>query len=249
MTCILVVSKLWNHFHHKDNVRPAFEVTLENFGLDYIDLYLIHFPVATEHVDPRSSFGFVNSEEKFVLERSPMHEAWKELEKLVDEGLIRNIGISNFNTQAILDLLTYARIRPSILEIEYHPYLQQKRLIDWVKSQDIQIIAYASFGNVAFDDVPPHIAHLKNLFEHPVITKIAEKHGLNAGQVLLAWAAQQDIVVIPKSVNVARMKTNLDIFSKKLDQEDFEQIKTLNENARFNDFFPNTYGFDLPLFE
>jgi D-xylose reductase len=84
------VSKLWNHFHHKDNVRSAFEVTLENFGLDYIDLYLIHYPLATDHADPRSSFLFLNNENKLILEHAPMHETWKELEILVDEGLIRD---------------------------------------------------------------------------------------------------------------------------------------------------------------
>lgn len=103
----------------------------------------------------------------------------------MDDGLARNIDISNFNTQAILGLLTYARIHPSVLEIEYHPYLQQDRLVNWVKSQDIQVIAFASFGGAVFDLIPPSTAHLQNLFEHPVILTIAEKHNLNPGQVLL----------------------------------------------------------------
>lgn len=185
---LLVVSKLWNHFHHKDNVRKAFEVTLENFGLDYIDLYLVHFPFATQKIDPREKGFFFrhveDGKKKFILERSPLHEIWKELEKLVDEGLVRNIGISNFNTQTILHLLTYARIGPSVLEIELHPYLQQKRLVEWAKAQDIQVIAYASFGAAVFDELPPGTGHLQSLLSHPVITKVAEKHNLNAGQVL-----------------------------------------------------------------
>lgn len=250
LNIISVISKLWNPFHHKDNVRSAFDVSFEHFGLDYIDLYLIHFPFATEFINPRSSkLGFLNKDNKFALERTPIHETWKELEKLVDAGLVRNIGLSNFNVQSILDLLTYARIAPSVLEIEYHPYLLQDRLITWAKAQGIEVIAYASFGNTAFDKVPPATAHLQNLLTHPTVTKIAEKHGRNGGQVLLAFATQQNIIVIPKSIQEARMKSNLDLFSYKLDEEDIDQLKALNANARFNDFFPNNYGFDLPIFE
>lgn len=240
------MGKLWNHFHHKDNVRPAFNVTYENFGLEYIDLYLIHFPLATEAVDPRSKFSFL-PDNKLKLERSPLHETWKELEKLVDEGLVRNIGISNFNVQSVLDLLTYARIRPAVLEIELHPYLQQPRLVEWVRAQDIQVIAYASFGNAVFDTVPSGTAHLPNLLAHPVLKKIAAKHGRNTGQIALKFSAQKDIVVIPKSVQVERMKSNLDIFSFDLDEEDLQELKELDANARFNDLTVDTFGIELPL--
>lgn len=250
MTILLVVGKLWNPFHHKEDVRPAFDVTLKNYGLDYIDLYLVHFPFATAPVDPNhGSMAILNKDKKLVLSRAPMHETWKELEKIVDAGLIRNIGISNFNVQSILDLLTYARIRPSILEIEYHPYLLQDRLVAWVKAQGIEIIAYASFGNTAFDAVPPSTAHLENLLTHPTVKKIAEKHKRNGGQVLLTFSTQQNIIVIPKSVQESRMKSNLDLFSFKLDEQDIDDLKALNANARFNDFFPNTFGFEFPLFE
>ncbi|KAI7889537.1 4-dihydromethyltrisporate dehydrogenase [Mucor mucedo] len=247
---LFVTGKLWNSFHSKDNVKRAFDVTLENFGLDYIDLYLIHFPFATEFVDPRSTnLAFFNDDNKVVFERTPIHETWKAMENLVDLGLVRNIGLSNFNVQSILDLLTYARITPAILEIEFHPYLLQERLITWVKSQGIEVIAYASFGNTVFEEVPPTTAHLPNLLTHPTVTKIAQKHGRNNGQVLLTFATQQNIVVIPKSIQESRMKSNLDLFSYKLDADDIKELKALNANARFNDFLPNTYGFDLPIFE
>lgn len=210
----------------------------------------MHFPFASEFVDPRSKkLTFLNDDKKFVLERTPIHETWKEMEKLVDEGLVRNIGISNFNAQTILDLLTYARIKPAVLEIEIHPYLLQERLVTWVKSQGIEVIAYASFGNTVFNQVPPATAYLPSLLTHPTVTKIAQKHGRNGGQVLLTFATQQNIIVIPKSVQENRMKTNLDLFSYKLDEDDLKDLKALNANARFNDFFQNTYGFDLPLFE
>jgi D-xylose reductase len=245
----IVVGKLWNHFHGKHHVRPAFDVTLENFGLDYIDLYLVHFPISTAYEDPRSNFAIANSNNKLVLEPSPLHETWKELEKLVDQGLVRNIGVSNFNVQAILDLLTYARIRPSVLEIEYHPYLQQKRLVNWATAQDLHIIAYASFGNTAVSHIPASVSHVENLLTHPVIKKIADKNSLNPGQVLLEFATQQNITVIPKTVQIERMKCNLDLFSRRLSDQDMDAIKALDINARFYDFVPETYGFELPIFD
>ncbi|KAI7898115.1 4-dihydromethyl-trisporate dehydrogenase [Cokeromyces recurvatus] len=246
---LFVIGKLWNSYHSKENVRPIFEMTHKNYGLDYLDLYLIHFPIPTVYVDPKKHVGFKTPEGEFKLEKSPMQECWKEMERLVDDGLVRNIGISNFNVQAIVDLLTYARIRPAVLEIEHHPYLQQKRLIDWVKQEGIQVIAYASFGSAAFEETPRHLKHLPNLMDHPVIQKIANKYKLNPGQILLAWATQREIIVIPKTVNEDRMEINLKAPQIKLDEQDFKDIAELEAHARFNDFFEENYGFDFPAFD
>jgi D-xylose reductase len=167
----------------------------------------------------------------------------------VDDGLVRNIGISNFNTQLITDLLTYARIKPAVLELELHPYLQQKRLIKWVKQQEINIIAYASFGNVVFDASPPHLEHVEKLLSHPIIKKIAQKNKLNVGQVALGWAVQHEYAVIPKSVNEDRMRSNLAVFDIKFDEADLQELEGLDIKARFNDFYLNNYGFEYPLFD
>ncbi|KAI8643825.1 xylose reductase [Parasitella parasitica] len=245
---LFIVGKLWNNFHEKEHVKPIFQKTFDNYGLDYIDLYLVHFPLAIEYVDPNQPFGFLNSNGELKLAKASLQETWRELESLVDSGVIRNIGISNFNVQSTLDLLSYARIRPSVLEIEHHPYLQQSRLIHWVRSQGIQVIAYASFGNAVFEHVPPGTEHLENLMKNPVIVSIADKHQRNTGQILLAWAVQHEIVVIPKTVNIDRMKSNLDIDHIELDKDDLEKIAKLEANARFNDFFESNYGFNLPLF-
>ncbi|KAI8888412.1 xylose reductase [Backusella circina FSU 941] len=245
---LFIVGKLWNHYHAKEHVRPAFDETFKNYGLDYIDLYLVHFPVATEFFpleDPKK-ITFFNGNKEFILERSPMHECWVEMEKLIDAGLVRNIGISNFNTQTILDLLTYCKYKPATLEIEHHPYLQQKRLVDWVRSKDIHIIAYASFGPAVFSKIPDKVRHLQSLLTHPVVEEIAKKHSIGSGQVMLRWAAQRDVVVIPKSVKVERMKSNLDLFSFKLDDQDMKELSRLDENARFNDVCIEIFGVEVP---
>jgi D-xylose reductase len=204
--------------------------------------------LATEYVDPKEGLDFLKPNKEFKIIKAPLQETWRELEDLVDSGVVRNIGISNFNVQSTLDLLSYARIPPSVLEIEHHPYLQQRRLVNWAKSQGIQVIAYASFGNAVFEKFPPGTEHLENLMKHPVIVNIAEKHKRDVGQILLAWAVHYEVIVIPKTIKVERMKSNLDIDHIKLDDDDLQKIAKLEANARFNDFFDSTYGFDLPLF-
>ncbi|KAI8888413.1 4-dihydromethyltrisporate dehydrogenase [Backusella circina FSU 941] len=248
---LFIVGKLWNHYHAKEHVRPTFDRTYKSYGLDYIDLYLVHFPVATEYVpiEDGKDITFFNDDKKFILEPSPMYECWAEMEKLVDAGLVRNIGISNFNVQSTVDLLTYCKYKPATLEIEHHPYLQQKRLIDWVKTKDIHTIAYASFGPAVYNAVPKSIAHLPSLFTHPVIEKISKKHSKGPGEILLRWAVQRDIVVIPKSVNVERMKSNLDLFSFNLDDKEMEAIAAMDEKARFNDTCPEALDFGVPVFD
>lgn len=215
----------------------------------FANIYLIYtVPLATEYADPNHPIGIVNSKNELNIVKVPMQETWRELEDLVDSGLIRNIGISNFNVQSILDLLSYARIVPSVLEIEHHPYLQQTRLVKWIQSQGIKVIAYASFGNAVFENLPPGTEHLENLMKNPVIVSIAKKHQRDVGQILLAWAVQHEVIVIPKTVSVERMKSNLDIHHIELDEDDLQKIAKLDANARFNDFFENTHGTDFPIF-
>ncbi|KAI8991263.1 4-dihydromethyltrisporate dehydrogenase [Mycotypha africana] len=246
---LFIVGKLWNNFHSAKHVAPIFEKTLDNYEFDYIDLYLVHWPVPSEYIDPKEFLGFCPKGQDLKWERSPMQDCWRELEKLVDAGKIKNIGISNFNCQLILDLLTYARIHPSVLEIELHPYLQQKRLVKWAKKENIHVIAYASLGNMVYDEVPENLKNVPKLMEHETVTKIAKKHNRNPGQILLRWAVQQKITVVPKSVKESRMKSNLDVFCFELDDEDMKDLESLNINARFNDLVENMYGFELPIFE
>ncbi|KAI8880515.1 xylose reductase [Backusella circina FSU 941] len=247
---LFIIGKLWNHFHGKEHVRYAFDLTYKNYGLDYLDLYLVHFPVATEFMSYEDTLktGLLDKDGKLALTRAPMYECWAEMEKLVDAGLVRNIGISNFNTQSILDLLTYSKYKPAVLEIEYHPYLQQKRLVDWVRKQDIHVVAYASFGPTVFTNIPSDLVNLPSLLHHPTVEKIAKKHAISTGQIVLKWAVQHNVVVIPKSVNVERMKANIDLFSFTLDEEDLKAMNDLETNGRFNDFSVECHGFELPIF-
>lgn len=193
-----------------------------------------------------------------------MQETWHEMEKLVDQGLVRNLGIANFNVQLTLDLLTYCNIKPDVIQgmsyyymrykglmmpflVEIHPYLQRNKFIDWMKRQGIQVTAYSSFGSAAFNIFTQENKHLTPLLEHETIKAIADKHGKTTSQVLLRWAVERGLVVIPKSGNVDRMKTNFDLDSFSLDDNDRNAIAAMNANIRFNDL--EIYGIDIPLYE
>ena len=202
------------------------------------------------YVDPKDNYPpewYVPGADKLTYERSPIHECWAEMEKLVDDKLTRNIGVANFNCQAILDLLTYARVKPAVLQIELHPYLPQERLVKWVKDQGIHITAYSSFGPTSYAALSDAGKEAVSLLDHEKVQSIASKHKVSSGQILLRWALDRELAVIPKSVNEGRMKGNLDILNIKLDAEDNKHLDSLKTNQRFND--PMTYGFNLPLFD
>ncbi|ORX59032.1 4-dihydromethyltrisporate dehydrogenase [Hesseltinella vesiculosa] len=247
---LFVVSKLWNTDHHKDHVRPAFDRTLKDMGLDYIDLYLVHFPIPVKHVDPKVQYpgGWENPEtKKMEYQRSPLHLCWAEMEKLVDAGLVRNIGISNTNVMMLLDMFSYCRYKPATLQVELHPYLQQNNLVRWVQSQDVAITAYSSFGPASYVQLNEAGKTAKPLLTHETIEQVAKKYSKSPAQVLLRWSVQRNVAVIPKSMNVDRMKANLDLFDWTLEDEDIKTINSLEMGARFNDTLE--YGIDLPLFD
>jgi D-xylose reductase len=169
------------------------------------------------------------------------------MEKLVEAKLTRNIGVANFNCQAILDMLSYAKIKPAVLQIEIHPLLPQERLVKWVQEQGIQVTAYSSFGPTSYVDLSESGKSYQSLLANDNVKSIADKHNITTGQVLLRYALDRNIAVIPKSVHEERMKGNLDILNIKLDQQDNDILSGLKTNQRFND--PMLFGFGLPLFD
>ncbi|KAI8059266.1 4-dihydromethyltrisporate dehydrogenase [Gongronella butleri] len=247
---LFVVSKIWNTWHAKENVRPALEHTLKDLGLDYVDLYLIHFPIPVKFVDPAVHYpgGWEDPvTKKMEYENSPIHVCWGEMEKLVDAGLTRNIGVSNFNVMALLDLLSYARYKPATLQVELHPYLQQANLVRWVQAQGIAVTAYSSFGPASYVELNNAGKTAKPLLTHETIVQLAEKYQKSPAQILLRWSIQRNVAVIPKSMNEERQKANLDLFNWTIAQEDIDTINALEIGARFNDTLE--YGIELPLFD
>jgi D-xylose reductase len=169
------------------------------------------------------------------LSNATIQETWTAMEDLVHKGLAKSIGISNFQGSLILDLLRYAKIRPATLQIEHHPYLVQPTLLTLAESEGIAVTAYSSFGPQSFIELEfQNAKDTPVLFEHPTITKIAEKYKKTPAQVLLRWATQRGLAVIPKSNNQDRLKQNLEVTNFDLDKSELDAISGLDRNLRFN---------------
>lgn len=197
----------------------------------------MHFPVALKYVDPAVAYppGWNAPDGSVQLSNATIQETWTALEDLVDAGLARSIGISNFQGSLILDLLRYARIRPATLQIEHHPYLVQPTLLQLAASEGIAVTAYSSFGPQSFIELDWQKAHdTPVLFEHGVVTALAGKYGKTPAQVLLRWATQRGLAVIPKSNNADRLKQNLDVTGFDLEKSELESISGLDRHLRFN---------------
>ena len=235
---LFLVSKLWNTFHDGDKVEPICKKQLADWGIDYFDLYIVHFPISLKYVDPKDRYppGFTYDGKNVVPGKASIQETWTAMESLVEEKLVRSIGISNFNGQLIMDLLRYAKIVPATLQIEHHPYLTQEGLVKLAQDHGIAVTAYSSFGPKSFLELDMQQAKdTPLLFDNPTIKSIADKHKKTPAQVLLRWATQRNIAVIPKSNNESRLAQNLDVTSFDLDPNEIKEISQLNKNLRFND--------------
>ncbi|OQD73029.1 hypothetical protein PENDEC_c017G00034 [Penicillium decumbens] len=246
---LFIVSKLWNSFHDGDRVEPICRKQLADWGVDYFDLYIVHFPISLKYVDPSVRYppSWTNEAGELELGNATIQETWTAMESLVDLKLARSIGVSNFSAQLLMDLLRYARVRPSTLQIEHHPYLTQTRLVDFAQKEGIAVTAYSSFGPLSFMEL--NLKDAQNtppLFEHDVIKGLAQKYSRTPAQVLLRWATQRKIAVIPKSNNPTRLAQNLQVTDFDLEGSELEAISALDKGLRFND--PIAYGLPIPIF-
>jgi D-xylose reductase len=254
---MFITTKLWNNYHKREHAHEMAKLENEAWGLGYIDLFLIHFPIAQEFI-PFDKIRFpcfwsdVEQTKVTPLAKVPISETWKALEELVQtsenpSGFVKSIGVSNFHTQLLYDLLSYATIPPSALQIEHHPYLTQPELIKMAQENNIAVTGYSTFGPLSFLELGNTAAlGAKPLFETDIITEIAAKHGKTPSQVLLRWCTQRNIIVIPKSNNVDRLKQNLDSCSFDLTEEEIERISGLDLGLRFN--YPNTLSTPIRIF-
>ncbi|KAJ2802173.1 hypothetical protein H4R20_003387, partial [Coemansia guatemalensis] len=237
---LFITGKLWNTFHAREHVKENFQRTLDDLGLEYLDLYLVHFPIALKYVPqeqcypPKWNHG---PDGPIIPVNIPFRETWEAMEALYDEGLTRNIGISNMAGAMLYDLLSYAKIRPAVLQIELHPYLHRKQLVEMAHAEGIAITAYSSMGDTGYHeiDMVPGSPRFVPLLFHELIGTIAKRHNRSSAQVLLRWAVERGCSVIPKGSNDREMAENLEVFDFSLTDEDMKEIASLNENLIFND--------------
>lgn len=193
---LFITTKIWVQDMGYDQTLRAVDRSLQRLGLDYLDLYLIHQPYS-------DVFG-----------------TWRAMEQKHDEGVLRDIGVSNFSPDRLTDLTVFNRIAPVLNQVEINPFYQQHENVAFMQANDIQPQSWASFAEGR-----------NNLFHHPVLLQIGEKYGKSVAQVVLRWLIQRDIIVIPKSVSPDRMKQNIDVFDFVLDETDSALIAGLDSGV------------------
>ena len=252
-----VTSKLWNTNHRREHVRPACEKTLSDLGLDYLDLYLIHFPIALKYVDPEERYPAEwihdpNAETpKMEFDAVPLSETWAAMEELVDAGLVKEIGVCNYNSGLLMDLVNYSRIKPAMLQIESHPFLTQEKLIRLAGDLGIAVTAFSPLGALSYVQIDM-ATDADTVLTAPAVVAAAERVGRTPAQVVLRWGVQRGTSVIPKTTKPERLRENLSLFDFELTNEEMAAISALNQNRRFNDpgvFCEQAFGTFCPIYD
>ncbi|KAK4150502.1 GCY protein [Chaetomidium leptoderma] len=218
---IFITGKLWNTKHDPADVEAALDKTLADLGVDYLDLFLMHWPVAFRGGD--KWFPLREDGQFDVVDTDPA-DTYRAMEKLLDTGKVRAIGVSNFTKQRLEDLLQKSTVVPAVNQVEAHPYLQQPDLFAFCQARGIQLAAYSPLGNNQTGE--------PRAVDDAVVQQLAQQTGIDGGQLLASWGIQRGTVVLPKSVTPSRIRSNLQV--RKLPAQVFGKLTALERHKRFN---------------
>lgn len=250
---LFVQTKLWNSNHRTEHVAVDLQQSLVDLQLDYVDSFVIHWPQACPSVPPphtkptlrttgactghysKAPMFPLDDDGYFSMDKDCHYvETWKAMEALVDKGLVKSIGLSNFNKAQIAEVLAIKDIKykPCVLQNECHPYLQQKDLIDFCNIQGIVFQSFSSLGSgnthLAVHESPTGVIPLQD----PFVKQLAEKYGKSPAQIILRWNSQRGVSVVSKSVTPERIQANLDIFDFEISREDMDSFSQINYGWR-----------------
>ncbi|KAJ3763244.1 Aldo/keto reductase [Lentinula raphanica] len=235
---IFITSKVWGTYHNR--VEEALDETLANLGTSYLDLYLIHWPVALNPNGNHPAFPTLPNGLRDVVHSWKLSDTWKQMEALVKKGKVKTIGISNFSVKKMEEILPSAEIIPAVNQLELHPYNPQHELLAYCRAKGIVPEAYSPLGSTN-----------SPLLKDDVVVKIAEKHSVQPSDVLLGWLVAHNIVALPKSVTPSRILSNLTgtlTALKKLQKEDIAELDGLAASGKQKRFimppWPVDLGFD-----
>ena len=218
---LFVTTKLWNTNHRPERVKPAFDASCRRLQLDYVDCYIIHTPFAFQpgdEQDPRDADGRVIYDTGVTLV-----DTWRALERLVDDGHCRSIGLSDITLEKLREIVAVARIKPAMIQVECHPYLPEWELLEFCRAHGIVLQAFAALGH----------AMEPNLLADPVITAIAQRVQKTPAQVALAWAVQRGTAFLTTSTKPQRIRESFDIST--LPEDAMQEIRDrITTNVRFN---------------
>ena len=203
------------------NPESCIKKSLKNLDMDYIDLYLIHWPKFFDYDKNGNKINLV-----------PLHKIWPIMESFVEKGYTKYIGVSNFNVQSLLNLLSFCKIKPLVNEIEFHPYLFQKQLVNFCRREDIILFGYNPLvkGCYCADTAEEN---MRNLLGEKIIIDLSKKYNKTVGQIVLNWSISREVIPIPMTSNLHRMKENLESTEFVMDKSDLEKIDELNRNQRY----------------
>ena len=201
---IFITTKLWNTDQGHNNALRAIDASFKKLGLDYVDLYLIHWPTADGE-----GVASINKRE----------ETWKAMEEIYKSGKAKAIGVSNYTIAHLEEMKKYVKVMPAVNQVEFHPFLYQEELLNYCKENGIQFEAYRPLTK-------------GEKINDKTITEVAKKYGKTNAQILLRWSLQHGCITIPKSVHKERIEENINIFDFELKEEDMSRLDGLNENLR-----------------
>ncbi|KAL4993517.1 NADP-dependent oxidoreductase domain-containing protein [Aspergillus recurvatus] len=235
---IFLTTKIWNNKHHPDDVAQALQDSLNDLDQEYVDLLLIHWPVAFK----RGTEKFPKTEDgKPAVADTDYLDTYKAMEKLLSTGKVKAIGVSNFSKADMERVLANATVPPAVHQLEGHPWLQQRDFADWHKKNGIHVTHYSPFGNQ--NEVYSREGTIGRLIEDPVLVEIGKKYNKSAAQVALAWGVAEGHSVLPKSKTPERIRANLE-GDFRLEEEDVKRIRGVDRKLRFNDSSAD-FGYDF----
>lgn len=237
---LFITTKVWNHLHEPEEVEWSLENSLKHFGLDYVDLFLVHWPIAAEKDD--KYMPKIGPDGKYVIKKELTENpepTWRAMEKLLESGKTRAIGVSNWTIPGLKKLMSFAKVRPQVNQIEIHPFLPNEELVRFCLDNDILPEAYSPLGSQ--DQVPTTGEKVRT---NKTLNEVADKSGHTLAQVLLAWGLRRGYAVLPKSSTPSRIESNFQVPD--LSDEDFEAVQGVarGRHTRFVNM-RDTFGYDV----
>ena len=218
---LFIIGKIW--IADRNDPERAIKETLKKLQLDYLDLYLDHWPSGNNYADIDG-----------VKRQVPIFEFWPKMEALVEKGLTKSLGLSNYNVQSILNLLSFCKIKPVGIEVEFHPYYYQENLKKFCDKENIAIIAYYPLarGNGARNYIQSHNGQLDS-FKEKNVEELSKKYNKTPGQIIINWEVAQGIISIPGTSNPKRMEENLGALDFKMNEEDMKKLYVFGKKMKF----------------